>query len=120
MSDALDAASPIELHGHTWHPWTRKELADLTAKVDCSERVRLQLAISNVLLWCNSINGNLPALAVAGRCTEAEVEAKVPMTELENLVARLVNRCYGESDTEEVTDENESSADPLAQANGGS
>ena len=120
MSDALDAASPIELHGHTWHPWTRKELADLTAKIDCSERVRLTLSVSAVLLWCNSVNGCVPALAVSGRCSEGDVESKVPMTELEDLVARLVNRCYGEADTEEVDEDVEASADPLALANGGS
>ena len=42
------------------------------------------------------------------------------MTELEDLVARLVNRCYGEADTEEVDEDVEASADPLALANGGS
>jgi hypothetical protein len=40
------------------------------------------------------------------------------MTELEDLVARLVNRCYGEADTEEVNEDEEASADPLARASG--
>lgn len=124
MSDALDAVAPIKEYEHLWHPWTRKELADLSAHVECSERARLVMSVSMMLMWCNSIKGTPQALAVAGRITVTEVEALVPMTDQEDLVAKLVNRCYGEADTEPVqddgtTDGDESSADPLAQANGG-
>ena len=118
MSMALDAASPIRRYEHDWHPWTRQQVADLSERVQCSDLLRVHLSISRMMAWFATPQGCVPALAVAGRMKEEEVEKLVPLKEMETLIDQLIMRFYGEAETEPIADEQDASADPLALRNG--
>lgn len=127
MSEVLDAAAPLEAYGCRWRPWTRRELLALSAKVECSERMRLMLTCSQILCWCASLKGAPIALAAVGQkkvadqwedMTEADVMTYVPLAEQEDLASRLMNRFYGEAETEATPDGEEVGEDPFRRVSG--